>query len=1006
MIPVPQIEYTRISNVIETFWLQNPVNYSRWIKLLRDSKAVFSFASLPNELMEPLKGFKKEHVEKILKCFGVGTLFQGDLPDDLIEKSVPTLLRVKAAEFKLYKKDHFQFREERQVLLKPCYLVKLKEGSRFVHIIKVAARFDSLGFISGFVLNGEKAIEKNISLDEFKKIEDEAKNKRAIILQRETIKLVEAAPQEISPSRQKREREDLLERKGDGEKEAKEAKRDPILPPVPQARIQKRPLEADGTVHPKAPKESKHTDKGDITTDRPRTIGKLASGGIVPPPEMIEKPAAPFMQDALTLDELFCALSLNASAQVNHVIKNGINLYKAIFAEEPLAYEGLEHIRKLNDTPLPLIPCLVPKAKKYQWELVQEVERREIAGLGTILAPYMGLGKTWIYVSKIVLSLYKGSKGHHFIITPKPLRETIRKDAEIILNNARLNAFIQLKSIKWGEWCIKRIIQESNLDEKKFLLSLLGLFTEEEFSSIMTGRGPILNELCTTFVENKYYQYPSKLKRLYEYCKNISPKDLPERGRFDEKGLEQILQFSSSRIRKCEEGKELLIHAQDQEAQIIIASYQQAEHIANNPKCSPGCANVIFDEAQYVHNADTIVSKTAEKLLKELKPRGKMAVTGTPIENGVEDLFQLVKLMAPELSCPAILNTLSNLSINASRYVKAKDRDLALSHMLKLHGHLQAYLTRISQNLVLLLQKDDPRVKEAWGEGATVEYTYENITLTALAKQKYQEAHELFKTRKVDPNTGKKLDTNMAYYARVASILLDPELKVESLTKKDPSVQRLLKWIKAESDMSKINALIERSAILSAILNSSKTRFVLNEKKVGLIFVANIAVGKVIRKILKKKFEDVESYLMYGDQNDVKEIKGDKKEIKKDIIIDKLKETGKTKFGILSIESGSAGFSIPEAAVTIMSDLSYNVATEMQAIARMVRATSVGLKQVEYLRFGIFSEAHIPVVQEIKKLTFNSFFTPAQTQFERLKDSAKLIRNNILSILFKRENGM
>ncbi|MFN4175041.1 MAG: C-terminal helicase domain-containing protein, partial [Parachlamydiaceae bacterium] len=178
------------------------------------------------------------------------------------------------------------------------------------------------------------------------------------------------------------------------------------------------------------------------------------------------------------------------------------------------------------------------------------------------------------------------------------------------------------------------------------------------------------------------------------------------------------------------------------------------------------------------------------------------------------------------------------------------------------------------------------------------------------------------------------------------------------------------------------------SAILSSILYSPKTLKAIDEKRVELIFVANIAVGKVIRKVLKRKFPEslgTESYLMYGDQKDEK----------KDAIIDRLKESGKTKFGILSIESGSTGFSIPDAYVTIMQTLSYNVATELQAIGRMDRATSKGDKYVVYPRFGIFSEAHIPVVQEIKKLTFKNFFSPAETQLERLQDIALLIRHNI-----------
>lgn len=980
----PEIVYAKIGSVIEKYWFQNAVNYSIWIKLLRQSKGVFAFESLPKQLMEPLKGFKKEDVDYILRFFGVGALCQGDLPDDLVEKSIPTLLRVKAAEFKLLKGSFTQTRIKPEVI-KPCYLVK--PGTRFVHIIKVSAWFDSYGLISGFILNGEAPVEKQISLEEFNKLVEEGKQKKIIVLQRETVKLVEEDPAEDLPPRVKRAR-DEDEKKIEAQRDPKEARAEPILPPVPQARVLKRQAENEGTVHPKAPKESKFNDKSDITTDKLRAVGKPLDGGIIAPPEMIDHPPAPEMQNALTLDDLFSALSANAGAQVNHVVMSSINSIKAIFTEEPLVYEGLEHISKLEKTPKPSSPCIVPKAKKYQWDYVLEAKRRDNAGLGTILAPYMGLGKTWIYVSKVLLDIYEGAKGHHLIITPKPLRKTIADDAIVILNNARLNAFIHLKSLKWGDFCATRLIKESHHNEKEFLLSLLGLFNEEDFNKIMMGRGPLVNELITTFVGSKYQQYPSKMKRLYEFCKNSAPKDLPERGRYDEKGLERILTFSSSFIKKCEEGKDLVRHAKDDQPLIIIASYEQASHLVENPVCTPGCSSLIFDEAQYIHNPETNIAKWADSLLKLLSPKSKIAVTGTPIENGVEDLFQLVGLVAPQLKCPAILTTLSSLSTNASRYVKSKQTELALAHLLKFHGHLQAYLERISNNLVLVLAKTDPRVKEAWGEGAQLRYHYEKIDLPELAKRKYQEAHELFKTRKVDPVTGKKLDSNMAYYARVAAIMLDPELQVTNLTPKDSSVQRLLKWIKNEAKMEDIDRLIARSALLTSIIHSPVTAQAVQDKRVGLIFIANIAVGKVVRKVLKKKFQETqgaESYLMYGDQ----------KEEKKDNIISKLKETGKLKFGILSLESGSTGFSIPEAALTIIPSLSYNVATELQAIGRMDRATSKGVKDVVYPIFGIFSEEHIPVIQMIKKLTYKNFFAAAPTQMERLKDMAQLIRNNI-----------
>ena len=969
----------RIANVIETFWFQNPINYSRWIKLLIQSKGVFAFESLPEKLMEPLKKFDKAQVEAVLKRLGVGIALAGDLPDDIIDRTVPTLLRVKAAEFKLLKKEIGKAREIRDIEHKPCYLVK--PGPRFVHVIKVQARFDEEGLISGFFTDSDNP-ESSISIDAFNRLVEEGRNKRAIVLQRETITLTEEeetpAAMPVRPKRPREETEEQVKVKYEREEDRSE----PILPPVPQPRVGVK-RERDSTVVPKAPKEGKFTDSADIKQTKKQALAKVRTGGIIPAPDMITPFSAPELTNALSLDDLYSALSVNAGAQVNHVVMGRLNALKAIFEEQPLVYEGLEEIRKLENTPLPTTPCLVPKAKKYQWELVLEAKRRENAGLGTILAPYMGLGKTWIYISKVILSIYEGAEGHHYIITPKPLRKTIYVDAVQILNNARQNAFFHLKSMAIGVWAADRLVNESDPAEVKFLLSILGCFEEDEFEKIMHKREPLINRLCTSYVTDQYHT--NKLDRLYAYAGDLAPRERTPVGSFDKAGMDRILKFSSSRIRKCEEHRDLTTYAQDKRAHIIIGSYEHAEQFSKNVRSGAPASSLIFDEAQYIHNPEIKIAKGAETLLQQLNPKCKIAVTGTPIENGVEDLFQLVGLMAPKLKCASILSTLSTLLSSASAYVKSKQPDLALSHLIKFHGHLQAYLNRVSQNLVLILQKDDPRVKEAWGDGAMVDHIVNNVTLSDLARQKYEEAHALFKSRQVNPVTGKKLDSNMSYYARVASIMLDPELKADNLTAKDPAVRSLLVSIKNETDRSKIDELVARSAILSSILHSPYTSLAQSEDKVALIFVANIAVGKVVRKVLKKVFSKTPAFLMHGGQDDEK----------RDLIIDELKEIGKAKFGILSIESGSTGFSMPDAALTIMETLSYNPATELQAIGRMDRATSTGEKVVLRPRFGIFAEEHIPVIQDIKRLTFKNFFTPTETQLERLQDMVKLIRCNI-----------
>jgi SWI/SNF-related matrix-associated actin-dependent regulator of chromatin subfamily A-like protein 1 len=52
-----------------------------------------------------------------------------------------------------------------------------------------------------------------------------------------------------------------------------------------------------------------------------------------------------------------------------------------------------------------------------------------------------------------------------------------------------------------------------------------------------------------------------------------------------------------------------------------------------------GCEVVIFDESHYIKNADTIRSKMAMKIATKFKPEYLLMLTGTPIPNGIVDIY-------------------------------------------------------------------------------------------------------------------------------------------------------------------------------------------------------------------------------------------------------------------------------------------------------------------------------------------------------------------------------
>lgn len=99
---------------------------------------------------------------------------------------------------------------------------------------------------------------------------------------------------------------------------------------------------------------------------------------------------------------------------------------------------------------------------------------------------------------------------------------------------------------------------------------------------------------------------------------------------------------------------------------------------------------VILDEAQQIKNASTQMAKVA----RELKSRSRILLTGTPIENRLEDLHSLFRFLQPEL-----LGTQRSF---AKRF----------SHPIEKEGHIEAkdQLKRLVGPFILRRTKLDPHI--------------------------------------------------------------------------------------------------------------------------------------------------------------------------------------------------------------------------------------------------------------------------------------------------------
>lgn len=102
---------------------------------------------------------------------------------------------------------------------------------------------------------------------------------------------------------------------------------------------------------------------------------------------------------------------------------------------------------------------------------------------------------------------------------------------------------------------------------------------------------------------------------------------------------------------------------------------------------------IIFDEAQRIKNFET---KTAEAV-KRLPRQHVLILTGTPLENKLEDVYSIVQFLDPELLSPLWRFAAEHFLLSRHK----KDKILGYRNLDKLHARLQPLVIRRHKEEVL-----------------------------------------------------------------------------------------------------------------------------------------------------------------------------------------------------------------------------------------------------------------------------------------------------------------
>ncbi len=311
-------------------------------------------------------------------------------------------------------------------------------------------------------------------------------------------------------------------------------------------------------------------------------------------------------------------------------------------------------------------------------------------------------------------------------------------------------------------------------------------------------------------------------------------------------------------------------HAQIQQHDLVVTTYQT---MLRDREVIQGvdwdC--VILDEAQAIKNPDTLVAKT----VRTLNSQFRLAMTGTPIENSIQDLFSISDFVNPG-------------------FLRGKSRNAHRNTHLNLSEDSRQALTRAFKPVILRRTKDQV-LKDL---PAKIEQTI-HIELEPKQRKLYNELKKFYKTqllREVEVNGVNKSQIQiLAALTRLRQAALHPGLI-------DPE--------HTDTPSAKFDVMLE---MLEEVIAEGHRVLIFSQ------FTGLLALLKVQLEARQINF----SYL-------------DGKTKNRGQVVDEFKTNGNPVF-LISLKAGGVGLNLVDADYVFLLDPWWNPAVETQAIDRAHR---------------------------------------------------------------------
>lgn len=364
-----------------------------------------------------------------------------------------------------------------------------------------------------------------------------------------------------------------------------------------------------------------------------------------------------------------------------------------------------------------------------------------------------------------------------------------------------------------------------------------------------------------------------------------------------------------------------------EKSDVIITTYQTAQKDSEKLKTKK-ISCIVLDEAQAIKNSEAKKSKA----IKQLDAKGRIALTGTPVENNLEDMRSIFDFILPGY-------------LGSSEYFKKTWRI-----PIELHGleDTAEKLKKITAPFLLRRLKTDPKIISDLPE-KIITNQYCNLTPEQLA-----------------------------LYENLVQTELDKVIGADTKIERQAQVLKLLTLLKQVCNHpcaydKTVNYDVLRSGKTIVLMELLKDIFLSGEKVI--IFSQYVGTLEILKTMIRKEL-DSECLILHGQMSAQKRKQA----------VDLFQNESAYRIFLISLKAGGTGLNLTAANRVIHFDLWYNPAVEDQATDRAFR---IGQKKNVFVhRFiclGTFEEkidAMIQKKREISGMTISS----GETWISKLTD--------------------